>query len=145
MVVLYYRAVNDWLKDKKKSRYSHCREIRDSKEAQRGFAERGNLVGRILEFLDTRLLANQSAQIEQTRTTHFAAFDYLNGGDVGVGESENTLDAHTVGDFADSERLGQAVALDLNHVAAVILLTRFVTFNNIVSDNDGIASFERRE
>jgi len=97
------------------------------------------------QFFDARFFAHQTTQVEQTSTTYATAFDHLNGGYIGVGVRENALYAYTVRQFANGKGFGGAVAADLDHVTAEILLTGFVALNNFVGHDYRVARFEGRE
>src|ERR1019366_5602191 len=93
-------------------------------------------------FLDARGLAGHVAKIEQLRPTHAAA---AHDGDLGEHRRvhrEDALDAHTVRDLADRERLGDAGAATRDAHALEGLQTLLLTFLDAHVDAQRVAGAE---
>src|ERR1035437_1994169 len=93
-------------------------------------------------FLDARGLAGHVAEIEQLRPTHAAA---AHDGDLGEHRRvhrEDALDAHTVRDLADRERLGDAGAATRDAHALEGLQALLLTFLDAYVDAQRVAGAE---
>lgn len=109
--------------------------------------DRRTVSGLSLSFLhaalfDTGFLAGKATEIVQFGAAHLAKLVDGNRLDERRFHGEYTLNADTVGDFADSETLFVFVSVDADDYAAELLDTLFVTLFDAVSHCDGIAGAE---
>ena len=99
-----------------------------------------NLIPLKLTLLNASLLAHQAPQVEEPGAANFSAFGNSNVYNVGRSERKNTLDAYTVGNLPNRESLGIPLTFDLDYITTEGLYTLLIPFNNLVVNDDVIAS-----
>ena len=113
--------------------------------SNRGFSFVVGVKESLLEFLDLGLLAAQSAQVVDARLANLALlveFDVLNHGG---GNRETSFHTDVVGNLADGESAGLALAAALQDDALELLQTLFLSFDNLVGHRDGVTCLELRK
>jgi len=90
-------------------------------------------------FFNPAFLTGKVAEVKQPGTANFTEFNNFNFSNVRRSIREDTFNPYSIGYFTYRKGLGSSFATNLNHIASEFLDTLFVSFNNLLADDDVIS------